>query len=186
MHILKAATSVAVTILVGAASAQVSVPNTFSAGTPARAADVNANFQTLVNAINDLSSRVSRLEGQVTVADLAGTYAIHQFQTELGGGTSQRVAVYTSNGGTATLAPDGTGAVSTIAVQGYQLNLPAGSRIPRSSTDPSGTLTWSLSGGKVNLFGDKFSIADGGRLLIRTSANTVDGTNVLLLLVRIN
>lgn len=186
MRNFSTAAMLALALLGGSASAQVSVPNTFAAGTPARAADVNANFQALVNAVNGLTSRVSKLEGQVTAADLAGTYAIHQFQTELGGGVSQRVAVYTSSAATLTLAADGTGSVSSVATQGHQLNLPSGSLLPRSDTDPAGSLAWTLAGGTVNMLGGTFSVANGGRLLIRTSANPADGTNVLLLLVRAN
>jgi hypothetical protein len=43
----------------------VSVPNTFTAGTPAKAADVNANFTALVNGINNLVA-------PPTVVDSAG------------------------------------------------------------------------------------------------------------------
>ena len=39
-------------------SADVSVPHTFAAGSPAVAAQVNENFQTLANAINTLSARI--------------------------------------------------------------------------------------------------------------------------------
>lgn len=54
--------------------AQVTVPNTFAAGSPARAADVNANFQALATAINGLTTRVNRLEGGLAAADIPGTY----------------------------------------------------------------------------------------------------------------
>lgn len=39
-----------------AAWAQVTVPNTFTAGTPAKASEVNANFTALANAINNLTA----------------------------------------------------------------------------------------------------------------------------------
>lgn len=53
----------------------VTVPHTFVAGAPAVAADVNANFTALVNAINDLETRLGKQEGgALTAADIAGTY----------------------------------------------------------------------------------------------------------------
>lgn len=168
-----------------AASAQVTVPNTFAAGAPARAADVNANFQALVTGINALGSRVSKLEGQITSTDLVGTYAINQFQSELGGGASQRVAVYTG-GGTATFAANGTGTISGNTELGHQLNLPGGTLTAINRPQASGNFTWSLSAGTVTALGGTFSVVSGGRLLIRTTANPADGTNVLLFLTRTN
>ena len=110
------------TAIGGNVLAQASVPNTFVAGNPAKAAEVNANFQALVNAINSVSARVANLEGEITSSDLVGTYALHQFQTELGGGSSERVEVYTG-GGTVTLAADGTGTISGNTELGHNLNL---------------------------------------------------------------
>ncbi|MDN5923889.1 MAG: hypothetical protein L0H70_02690 [Xanthomonadales bacterium] len=51
-----------------AATAQVSVPNTFVANTPAKASEVNANFTALVNAINTLQATVTTQ--QQTIASL--------------------------------------------------------------------------------------------------------------------
>ena len=173
--------------LSAAVNAQVTVPNTFTAGTPAKASEVNANFQALVTAVNSLTARVGKLEGQVTAADLAGTYSLHQFQTELGGGVAQRVATYTSNGtATVTLAANGAVTISSVTSQGHQLNLPGGTLTAINANEPAGNSTWALVSGRVTLLGNEFSISDGGRLLIRTSANAADGTNVLLLLVRMN
>ncbi len=45
------------------AVAQVSVPVTFSAGTPAKAADVNSNFSAVVNGINNLHSVAAKYGG---------------------------------------------------------------------------------------------------------------------------
>lgn len=171
--------------LCSAASAQVTLPNTFAAGAPARAADVNANFQALVTGINALSSRVSKLEGQITSSDLVGTYAINQFQSELGGGASQRVAVYTG-GGTATFAANGTGTISGNTELGHQLNLPTGTLAAINRPQASESFTWSLSTGTVTALGSTFSVVAGGRLLIHTGVNPADGTNVILLLTRIN
>jgi hypothetical protein len=65
--------------LTGTAQAQVAVPNTFTSGQPAVAADVNANFTALVNAINDLAGRVETLEaapGLTSGAPVAGRYSL--------------------------------------------------------------------------------------------------------------
>ena len=54
-----------------------SVPYTFSAGSPAAAAEVNADFAALVSAVTTLEAKVAALEGAaaaLTVADVAGTY----------------------------------------------------------------------------------------------------------------
>ena len=169
-----------------AALAQVTVPNTFAAGAPARAADVNANFQALVTAINSLGTRVSKLEGQIASSDLVGTYAINRFQSELGGVPSQRVAMYTSEG-TANFAADGTCTLLGTTERGHQLNLPGGA-LSAFNGAQTGSLpcTWTFSGGKITAIGGTFSVVAGGRLLIRTSANPADGTNVLVLLTRTN
>jgi hypothetical protein len=57
---------------------QVTVPNTFTAGAPARAAEVNANFEAIASAINDSAAvlassvvRLDALEAGTTTADLA-------------------------------------------------------------------------------------------------------------------
>ena len=56
MRNLRSSVSLMALFVCGAASAQVTVPNTFVSGTPAKAADVNANFQAVVTAINALHS----------------------------------------------------------------------------------------------------------------------------------
>lgn len=84
-------------VLSNTASAQTTVPNTFTAGSPAKAAEVNANFQALVTAINSLgarvdsvstrvdsvTARVGKLEGTLTATDVAGTYALYGLQTDV-------------------------------------------------------------------------------------------------------
>src|SRR3954454_13262447 len=70
-------------VCAGNSNAQVTVPFTFSAGSPARASEVNGNFQALVNAINGLTARVAKLEGQITAADLEGSYTLEGLQIGL-------------------------------------------------------------------------------------------------------
>jgi hypothetical protein len=50
----------ALVALSGGALAQTTVPNTFAAGTPAKAAAVNANFQALATAIDKVASSATR------------------------------------------------------------------------------------------------------------------------------
>lgn len=186
MRTFAIATTFAALVLAGTASAQVSVPNTFAAGTPARAAEVNANFQALVTAMNSLSTRVSKLEGNIVSSDLVGTYTVNQFQTELGASSSTsagRVAVYTG-GGTVTFAVDGSATWSGQTELGHQLNLPSLTLTAINNPQATSTTTWSYSGGKVTFFGTTFTVVSGGRLLITTSVNPLDGTNILLLLTR--
>lgn len=166
-----------------AAQAQTSVPNTFTAGTPAKASEVNANFQALVTAINGLNTRVSKLEGKITSADMIGTYVLHRLQTELGTG---RVAVYTSGPTTLKLEANGSALLSGSTEKGHQLNLPQNTLTAINRSDGSATIPWSLTGSKLSFAGQEFSVADGGRLLIGTSSNPADGTNVILLIVRVD
>jgi len=80
MRHLKYLCLIALCTLGNTAVAQVTVPHTFTSGTPARADEVNANFQALVNAINALGERVDKLEGPLTAADIAGTYHMENLQ----------------------------------------------------------------------------------------------------------
>lgn len=56
--------AVAALAAVAARAAPITVPNTFTANTPAKAADVNANFTAVVSGVNGLDTRVSTLEAQ--------------------------------------------------------------------------------------------------------------------------
>lgn len=169
-------------------SAQTKVPNTFLPGTPAKAADVNANFQALATAINALASRVDKLEGNITQADLAGTYTVNGFQTEFNGGDFGRVNNYVYLG-TMTLAADGTGSYSlTESGSRLFLTLDAGKLKGAVSTyanPPGGSnFNWSYSNNVMTALGATLTVVAGGRLLIRTSNNPADYTQVLLLLTR--
>lgn len=66
----------------------VSIPNTFTAQTAARAADVNANFTALTNAVNALEAKVAALEAvnsPLTAADVVGTYKLLGMSASVGG-----------------------------------------------------------------------------------------------------
>ena len=68
----------------GFAHAQtVTLPNTFTSGTPITASEVNANFQALVDAINALST------GGLPSAGIEGTYLLKEFEAGgIGGETN--------------------------------------------------------------------------------------------------
>lgn len=87
----------------------VSVPNTFTANTPASAAQVNANFTALVNAINSMSSslsslgtRVTTLEGSSpgagtpTLSSLAGHYDLFMVGSGVGSSNSKQMSASAS------------------------------------------------------------------------------------------
>lgn len=70
-----------------------SVPNTFTAGSPARASEVNANFAALVTAVTTLENKVAALEaanGPLTTADVVGSYRLLGITSEAGGSEATR------------------------------------------------------------------------------------------------
>jgi len=54
-------------MICGAGAATLNVPNSFTSGSPAVAADVNANFTAVKSAVNDNENRIAALEAAVTV-----------------------------------------------------------------------------------------------------------------------
>jgi len=170
-------------VCAGNSNAQVTVPFTFSAGSAARASEVNGNFQALVNAINGLTARVAKLEGQIVAADLAGSYTIAGLQIGL---ISTNLVETISYGGTLTLAANGTYS-GTLVGNGFDLTIGS----PRVLHPDNGSLsgTWSLAANSVVLTGDipaSFAHASGGRVLVTSGFNNADGSTVLLIFVRSN
>jgi len=174
------------------ARAETTVPYTFAAGSPAKAGEVNANFQALASAINALSARLDRAEGRLTAADIVGTYRFQSLQTELNGGASNNVRVYTFDG-TVTFNADGTVSFSTTDV-GAQIRISgaagAAVSVTRSTineTNPTGSANWTLNGSVLSIGGGPaWYVADGGRLMIQTGTNTADATSKVILMVRTN
>ena len=80
-------TALAAAMASSVAVAEVSVPNTFTQGENAVAAEVNANFGALVAAIEESNSRIAALEEKLEKAssvDVAGlTYAVQSSSVEL-------------------------------------------------------------------------------------------------------
>lgn len=165
------------------ASAQVTVPNTFSAGTAASAAQVNVNFAALVSAINATNDRLAKLEGTgIVAADFAGTYRLSLLHTEL---NPNHIANYVQRG-TVTLNSNLTSNYS-VSGEGFQFN--PNTAVPPSAaptagafggqTTGGGTSTWSYSSALLNIVGmGDFFVTAGGKILIRagSSGNATNGT----------
>lgn len=50
------------------AAGPLTTPNSFTAGTPARASEINANFSAVATAVNDNNARIATIESRVTTA----------------------------------------------------------------------------------------------------------------------
>jgi len=167
----------------GNSNAQTTVPFTFSAGSPARASEVNGNFQALVNAINGLTARVAKLEGQITAADLEGSYTLEGLQIGLITNDKVETISYT---GTLILAANRTYSL-TVVGNGFDLPIP-GTRVQHQDI---GTLSgaWSLTANSVALTGDvtaQLVHAAGGRVLVNSAFGNSDGSTNLFIFVRSN
>ncbi len=65
------ATGISLAIGIAAIAGPITTPNTFTAGTPARAAEVNANFSAVASAVNDNDARIGALEAAAQETDVA-------------------------------------------------------------------------------------------------------------------
>ena len=189
-------------------AAQTTLPFTFAPGTVAKASEVNANFQALLTAIN-------RLEGQISAADVAGTYSIASLglyvnSTPQAGMMSNNGRVeHISSNGTATLNANGTFSVTQETTSGSALVfdfLKGSVMIPPSvvapvvvtaqvetqnaAPPPTGSGTWSLSGKTLTLTtsngGGTFTAAVGGRLFIGITPSPDNKSQDLHILIRTN
>ena len=167
------------------ANAGTPVPVIFSSGTPAKAADVNANFAAL-------AARLDKLEGTtaVTMADLVGTYnRINMHLINYNG--SQTAATVIS---TLTLAADGTGteigsnAVTTWSSTNWTTTAPS----PTDTYTPiNTTFTWTISGSTITFAGGAggvagtLNIAPGGKIFYRALGdNSLPNNHALMFIVR--
>jgi hypothetical protein len=170
------------------ASAQTTVPNTFVAGAAAKAADVNANFQALVTAINALTTRVTKLEGSsIAAADLAGTWTLIAYQAEIDNGGNIQHEIFNA---TCTLTATTYSCPSTGS--GVNNNGGGGWKTFTETVSNTGTLT--LSGSTVTLTATgggspgTLTVSAGGSLLVgvQSSPNpnaTTGGTDQTLILL---
>jgi hypothetical protein len=127
-----------------------SVPYTFTAGAPAVAAEVNANFAALASAITALEAKVAALEsgGVLTTSDVAGTYKLLSLSSKTVGGdnaslefgassgSAQGVLVLAANG---TFTLSGTQSRSEFRAKGTQCNTPGTFATSNSGPSTSGT-----------------------------------------------
>jgi hypothetical protein len=145
-----------------------------------------ADVATLQAQIQALSARLAKLETPAyTAADLAGSYAVTGFQSELHGtGGDWQVRSYVYDG-TITLKVDGK-YTKKIAETGSQI-VGSGGGVFASffSQDDPGRGKWKVKGNTVDLDGLKLYIVGTGELLVGSSANPDDNTNVILLLTRL-
>lgn len=192
-----AALSAQVSTLQAAESALLPSVATLQTAVAALQAD-DAATQTNVAA---LQSQVAKLSGQITADDLAGTYALVQFQNELGEAYTGRPAYVASYviTGTLTLNADGTGS-GTQTQTGNDLSF-SGTLSADNISPESGTFSWTYSSGVVTITLTKgpnsshqvsFTVAAGGRVMTAASAKNVScpdnacGSNELIILTRLD
>lgn len=173
----------------GAALADTTVPHVFTSGTPAKASDVNEDFGALATAIDNLSTRVDKLEGApVTEAEILGTYRISILQIDVAwtNGPSDIDAI--AYEGTITLAADHTFSANFVGHKNDQFG-----PHPDNSADGG---TWSLANNEVTLNsagGATLGTAHcalGCRLMFTTfyggaAAVNDEGHNNIVILVRV-
>lgn len=147
-------------------SVNAQVPYTFSAGTAAKAEEVNADFNALVNQINQLQAQIAELSGNQTTITVAGTYDLFRLGVDADNNGSGNYSVGGSSfSGTITLNSDGTGSFSTNE-NDRRLNLSTSSSFNgtiggnletttfsfnASPQSNSGNVTWSLSGNQLTV-----------------------------------
>ena len=169
------------------------------AALPAHAQDQRGGLPALADRVAAMEARLDKLEGNIGAADLAGSYALALFESELGAlipGNPPRNAhiasiVYT---GTVMLNADGTGSFDAT---GNASTLTQG---PWTLTPDSGpvqdTFTWTFANSIVTItfISDgsegNFSVGPSGRLLVgaftESHANNTRTEADLLILTRLH
>jgi hypothetical protein len=153
----------------------------------AQAQNPSPTVDSLASDLAALTARVAKLEGQIQAADLVGMYVLSGIQVELRGGNSASVSSYVFTG-TVVLAADGT-ATLNASQTGNTLSIGTSSSLSPFKGGGGGavtiTTTWSYADGTLSLLGSQLAVTAGGRILIASNANNSDGTNVLLILTRL-
>ncbi len=156
-----------------------------------------ATIQSLAKDLAALTERVAKLEGQITAADLAGTYALHGFQNEMHAnppGPPTQVASYVFFG-TVEVKADGTASFSATE-RGIRLFLGVPHTLsPHGPIAEAGTVTWTYADGVVTVGdpdGEGFPplhVAVGGRVWVGATSNYTpsfsSGTDALLIMTRL-
>ncbi|MAY39134.1 MULTISPECIES: hypothetical protein [Spongiibacter] len=167
---------------------------TFTAGSPAVAADVNSTIQALVSAINDNASRIAALEDSAPDNSVAGnSYQLRSINSMVAVGDTESYSsagpndfANISNGTlSATLTFDSTGSNGTLTIdagndESYEVNVPT-NKLENFTDDASdnSTFTFTQTGNTVSATfdegGDEFFTleflvsADGSLLVTATS-----------------
>lgn len=142
---------------------------------PVRAQGPSSNIAARMAA---LEARVAKLEGQITAADLAGTYRVVGSQLDLDG-TNPAAIQSMAISGTVTLAGNFTGSSN---VTGNGINLVLGnppSELPIQFLD-TGNFNWTYANGTLSALGISFNVGAGGRVL---TYSALDDDNVVVLLI---
>lgn len=155
MH--RALTALCAFLLSGGVLAQTTVPHTFTAGAPARASEVNANFAALATAIDAVIARVAALESPtLTMAAVAGTYRFASLELGISAfaGTNAQGYLQVSpvrSSGTITLTASGaaTLTLTSESTHGRLDYSPAPNHV--HAQVPSGTTAGAASGSLVGI-----------------------------------
>ena len=152
-----------------------SVPNTFTAGSPASAAQVNANFNALVSAINTLEARLSKIEGKtlLTAAEISGEYHYTGFGNELRANPNSPISEQNwSDTGKLILKNDGTFSLAFANQSSARTEVSFKGVIVSQTVNESWNGTWQFDGKSLTLTEDNqqnvFSIAAGGQIFVGT------------------
>jgi hypothetical protein len=144
------------------------------AAPPAQAQGPGGPPNSLFSQVADLQARVAKLEGNITAADLVGTYALAGIQTTLRGNPDARIG---SDGltGTLTLNSNGTGTLADVH-DGARLFTQSGALSQQVFAEEL-DLTWTYANGVVSTTvigigqGPDINVGPGGRLLVATLSN---------------
>ena len=183
----------AILALFNTATLAASVPHIFTAGSPALASEVNANFAALVTAVTTLETKVAALEAKVgphTTASLAGTYDYFEVRIDVDNLSATLNAIAGAGvSGTVVLNANGTGQANTsesyrqltfnAVVTGDNTVQVGFNNIPATTSQ---AITWSFANGVVTISGgNNFVVV--GQLLMQSMVN-FEGQNGIAILAR--
>jgi hypothetical protein len=148
---------------------EVSVPNSFTAGTTAKASEVNQNFQALVNEINALLARVAALEAKleaVTVEDEGDSLVITGVNVHIRSGSNSTWGTLNGRGNLIIGYNEDNGDTRTgshnLVIGSYHTYTSFGGLVAGVNNNITGPYT-SVSGGWSNTASGNWSSVSGGR-----------------------